>query len=60
MEIIMKNNIESIDSLAHKVYEKIKITRDSCGYNEYFLQETILTEALEVQEKLLEKVFELN
>ncbi len=56
----MENNIESINNLAQKVYEKIKITRDSCGYNEYFPQETILTEALKLQEMLLEKVFELS
>ena len=57
MEIIMKNNIESIDSLAHKVYEKIKITRDSCGYNEYFTQEEMLNRAIELQELLQEKLF---
>ena len=56
----MKNSFSDIENLAHQVYDLVKITRDSCGYNEYFPQETILTEALELQEKLLEKVFELN
>ena len=51
----MKNSFSDIENLAHQVYDLVKITRDSCGYNEYFPQETILTEALELQEKLLEK-----
>ncbi len=56
----MKNNILDIENLIHRIYNLVKITRDSCGYNEYFPQETTLTEALELQETLLEKVFELN
>ena len=55
----MKNKIESIENLAHRVYEPIQVVRDSCGYNEYFTQEEILTEALSMQESIIEKLFEI-
>lgn len=51
--------MELIDDIAHNVYESIKITRDFCAYNEYFAQESLLTETLELQESLLEKLFEI-
>ena len=53
----MINDIKEIEELSFQVLDLIKITRDSCGYNEYFTQEVILDRAIELQELLQEKLF---
>ena len=55
----MQNKIETIETLAQRAHDLTRVARDSCGYNEYFAQETVLTQALDIQEKILEKLFEL-
>ena len=53
----MNNKIFELEKLTHQVLDLIKITRDSCGYNEYFTQEEMLNRAIELQELLQEKLF---
>ena len=55
----MKDKIETIEDLAHRAYALTQIVRDSCGYNEYFAQEEMLTEVLKTQECIMEKLFEI-
>ena len=55
----MTSQLENIENLANETYELIKVTRDSCGYNEYYPQESILNIALKLQESLLEELFEI-
>ena len=54
----MPNRLKDIEDFANEIYDLIKVTRDSCGYNEYFAQESTLNKALELQEALLEELFE--
>jgi len=56
----MKIRIEDLESLAYETSELIEVCRDSCAYNEYFPQESILTKALDNQKLLIEKLFELD
>ena len=56
----MVNEICEIEVLVREVYELIQITKDSCAFNEYFAQESMLTKALQKQELILEKIFELE
>lgn len=56
----MQNKIETIETLAQRAYALTQIVRDSCGYNEYFAQEDMLTEALKIQEYILEELFQLS
>ena len=56
----MPNRLKNIEDFANEIYDLIKVTRDSCGYNEYFAQESTLNKALELQEALLEELFELG
>ena len=54
---ISNEDIKEIEELSFQVLDLIKITRDSCGYNEYFTQEVMLDKAIEIQELLQEKLF---
>ena len=54
---ILNEEIKEIEELSFQVLDLIKITRDSCGYNEYFTQEAMLNRAIEIQELLQEKLF---
>jgi len=54
---ISNEDIKEIEELSFQVLDLIKITRDSCGYNEYFTQEAMLDKAIEIQELLQEKLF---
>ena len=54
---ILNEEIKEIEELSFQVLDLIKITRDSCGYNEYFTQEVMLNRAIEMQELLQEKLF---
>ena len=54
---ISNEEIKEIEKLSFQVLDLIKITRDSCGYNEYFTQEVMLDKAIEIQELLQEKLF---
>lgn len=54
------NEIEKIENLASEVYGMIEVCKDSCGFNEYYSQETVLIKALENQKLIIEKLFELG
>ena len=55
--VVSNNEIRILEELSRQVLDLIKITRDSCGYNEYFTQEEMLNRAIELQELLQEKLF---
>ena len=55
----MNKDLKDIEEFTFQVLDLIKITCDSCAYNEYYTQEAILNKAIELQQKVIDNLLNI-